>query len=505
MYALVRGVCPWLDEHLRCFIRYHDPDVVFVDSVDDIPSDDIATVAFQWCNGWETDKNLSVLRSRPGRTLMNAYPNSDSLVRRDGLAALVDSWMAKRPDSMLRSHVPHSVRLTLDYSEYVDEALMSADDLTLLASLGANEAKKGHDREWWVLKPAVGDCGFGSRIFSTVGELASHLELAEYEDDLDEDSEALSSEEEDEEEYAAEYEKDDSFSPSISLSLPGLDALDGIITTTIPQPDPAKKELWIKSPKLLQQLRAKKPQCIFKTAAASDGRIPSAQMRSFVAQRYIPSVVQWHVRVYVLVVGELKVHVYREMLVVLAGEDEYQSPWRDTNRPEPSATHTASSPDSGKDVSMPGECSFRDFWNEKEVPHDFLPGPSFNTCRGSRGDNNQSWKDDIFHQICTISAELFRAAAGATHAIPNSSDKSFGLFALDFLVDAECKAWLLEVHEAPTLLHQGGLTGPMATRLVESTVCVAMEHLGMAHIGEARNAKMRRRMVDVLDGGGGMR
>jgi tubulin---tyrosine ligase len=34
---------------------------------------------------------------------------------------------------------------------------------------------------------------------------------------------------------------------------------------------------------------------------------------------------------------------------------------------------------------------------------------------------------------------------------------------------------------------------------MESAICVVMEHMGLAHIGEARNAAVRRRMVDVLD------
>lgn len=269
MYALVKSACPWLDDHIKSFLRHHERRVVFVDSAGDMP-DSAAT--FQWCDGWELNENFAVVNRTRG--LINAYPNSDALARKDHLVAVVDYWTARRPDSILRIHVSHAIRLSLDYSEYVDEALAAADDLTLLASLEENAGKDDRDREWWMLKPALVDCGAGIRLFSTVEELAGHLELAEYEDEDE-------NEEESETEgkfIECEKAEDDSFTSS--RSIPGIDSLDGLILATGPP-----------------QSRPRKPQYVFKAG----GRIPSLQMRAFVAQRYISDIAplekrKWHVR-----------------------------------------------------------------------------------------------------------------------------------------------------------------------------------------------------------------
>lgn len=456
MYAFVNPSSEWLGEHLKAYIRYHAPDVMFVDNVGDIPES--ATMTFQYCDGWELNENFALVNRAGG--LINAYPNSDALARKDHLAAVVDYWTAKRPDSILKSHVPQAVRLTLDYADYVDEALMAADDLTLLSSLEENESKEGKDREWWILKPALVDGGAGIRLFSTIEELASNLELAEYED---EDEDNTTEEDEDEDEDPIEFEKaDDSFSPS--LSTPGLDSLDALITTSGPLPARAKS-----------QLRGKRPQYVFKAG----GRIPSAQMRAFVAQRYITSIAplehrKWHVRAYVLSIGRLKVHVYREMLALLAGED-YQPPWENPSL-QASLTNTALQ---DEDVVASRE-SMRDFW---ATPDDLLPG---------------EWKEDIFRQICVVSGELFRAAAHTMADKFTTLDKCFELFALDFLIDNRGTAWLLEANETPAF-YQQGVAGPISKRLMESVVCVAMEHMGLAHVGEARNRAVRKRMTEVLD------
>jgi len=483
MYAFVNPSSEWLTEHLKAYIRYHAPDVVFVDRVEDIPES--APMTFQYCDGWELNENFAVVNRTTG--LINAYPNSDALARKDHLAAVVDYWTAKRPESILKSHVPQAVRLTLDYAEYVDEALMAADDLTLLSSLEENESKEGKDREWWILKPALVDCGAGIRLFSTIEELASNLELAEYEDDEDEDNTTSEDDEDEDEEEdesqesdSIEFEKaDDSFTPS--LSTPGLDSLDALITTS--RPTTAAVAARTKKQK---QLRAKRPQYIFKAG----GRIPSAQMRAFVAQRYITAIAplehrKWHVRAYVLSIGRLKVHVYREMLCLLAGED-YQPPWENPSL-KASLTNTALQ---DEDV-VTSRDSMRDFWSAATPDDLFSPGQN----GGQDGDN---WKEDIFRQICAISGELFRAAAHTMADKFTTLDKCFELFALDFLIDDRGTAWLLEANETPAF-YQQGVAGPISMRLMESVVCVAMEHLGLAHVGEARNSAVRKRMTEVLD------
>ncbi|KAK4183650.1 tubulin-tyrosine ligase family-domain-containing protein [Podospora australis] len=461
MHVYIGSACPWLDEHIKGFIQARVPNAVFFDNFEDFPLE--SEENFQWCDGWELNRNFTVLNNAKKTGLINAYPSSDALARKDYLARVVDYWRAKRPDSILATHVPLTVRLSLDYAEYVDEALTAADDLTLLYGLEENEALEPKDRTWWILKPALVDCGAGIRIFSTVDELAGYLELAEYEYDDDEDE---STEEEEEE----KWEKN-----SVTLSLPGLDSLDGLITTasSLSLSDEKAKA------KQGQLMRAKKPQYVFK----ANGRIPSAQMREFVAQQYVVAIPpvegkKWHVRAYALSVGRLKVHVFRELLALLACEN-YQPPWENPSL-RSSLTNTALQ---DEDEFTENE-SMRDFWSTA-VPEDLIP---------SLGKN---WKDNVWDQICEVTGDLFRAAAHTMADKFTTVDKCFELFAVDYLVDTKGQIWLLEVNETPAFYNHGK-AGPLALRLMESVVAVTLEHMGKVS-EEKDDAEVRKRLVKVLD------
>ncbi|KAG7287431.1 hypothetical protein NEMBOFW57_006942 [Staphylotrichum longicolle] len=477
MHAFINAAAPWLNEHIKSFIRRHVPDVEFIDDFDEFPIG--SETVFQWCDGWELNQNFAALNVAKNG-LINAYPSSDAIARKDFLAAVVEYWAAKRPESSIRKHVPLTVRLTLDYAEYVDEALMAADDLSLLCSLEQNENKDPQDREWWILKPALVDCGAGIRLFSTIEELASHLELAENEtDDDDDDDEDEEEEDERSEEGSTEVEtpsdteknKDSSFFPT--LSTPGLDTLDGLVTAT------GTLSL-TKPPK--SQLRAKKPQYVFKAG----GRIPSAQMRAFVAQRYISSIPvlnqrKWHVRAYALSLGRLKVHVFRDMLALLAAEP-YAPPWENPSL-KASLTNTALQ----DEEEVVANESMRDFWEM-----------DCGDAESELFEGRPDWKRHVFYQICGVVAEVFRAAVWTMADKFVALDKCFELFAVDFLVDASGNAWLLEVNETPAF-YQHGVAGPMALRLMEAVVCVTMEHMGKARVGGREDARVRNRFVEVLD------
>ncbi|RYP82014.1 hypothetical protein DL769_001771 [Monosporascus sp. CRB-8-3] len=465
MYAFVKGACPWLDEHIKSCVRRHVPDAIFVNHIVSIrPS---AATVFQFCSGENLRRHFKVVNAAE-TALINVYPNSDALARKDCLARVVEYWTAKRPDSILKDHVPVTVRLSLDYSEYVDDALAAADDLTLLYSLEDNENKAASEREWWILKPAFLDCGAGIRLFSTVEELASNLELAaNLEEEDDEQSEEVQ-EPKGNPGSDTEPQGDDwrnGYSPS--LSLPGLDCLDALITTT------GNLSVNGSPDKLRKDAAAQQYVC------EDSGRILSAQMREFVAQRYIVSVPplenrKWHIRSYALSVGRLKVHVYREMLALLA-LDDHKPPWDDPGAGS-FLTNTAIQ---SEDEYVTKE-SMRDFW---QTPDDLLPG---------------DWKTRTFDQICEISAEVFRAAAHTMSDKFTTLDKCFGLFALDFLVDTSGTTWLLEVNETPAF-YEHGFAGALSQRLMESVICVAMEHMGNARLEDSQNSVARVRMVEVLD------
>ncbi|KAH6889501.1 tubulin-tyrosine ligase family-domain-containing protein [Thelonectria olida] len=439
MHVLVRGANPWLDKHVETFIKGHVPGAVFVDDLDEIPQN--ATTTFQFCDGYNLNPHFGLLNASD-TSMMNAYPNSDALSRKDYLGKTIEYWAAKRPRSTLREHVPRTVHLSLDYSEYVDEALAAADDLSLLSSLEDNEDKPASEREWWILKPALIDCGFGIRIFSTVDELASHLELAAEIDEEEED-------------------EVNGFSPS--LSAPYLSSLDALVTATGKITVGGSKWQTTSQPFVISE----------------NDRIPSAQMREFVAQRYIVSVPpldtkKWHARAYVLSVGRLKVHVFREMLALLALK-EYEPPWEN-----PSILSSLTNTSLQDEDEFVSNGSMREFW---EIPDDLLPG---------------DWKRSVFDQICDISAELFQAAAHTMADKFTPLDKCFELFAVDCLIDTSGRAWLLEVNETPAF-YENGYAGELAMRLMESVICVAMEHMGRVEVGDARSNVARERMVEVLD------
>ncbi|KAJ0108322.1 ttl domain-containing protein [Diaporthe amygdali] len=463
MHVYIHPAVPWLGDHLKSFIRKLVPDAVFINNFDDFPPD--ASSVFQYCDGWALNRNFAILNTAQS-ALINAYPNSDALARKDYLSKVIEFWAAKRPDSILRTNVPLTVRLSLDYAEYVDEALTAADDLTLLSSLEENEFRAAKEREWWILKPALVDCGAGIRLFSTIDELASCLELAEYEVDEDNESDLSERAVEGNGKSADDTENDISNDFSPTLKSPGLNSLDVLIT--------AAGAISLEKYKSGIQ-RAPKPQYVFKEG----GRIPSAQIREFVAQRYVISIPpmekrKWHVRAYVLSMGRLKVYVFKEMLALLAGED-YEPPWLNPSL-KSSLTNTALQ---DEDVFVNKE-SMRDFW---AAPDDLLPG---------------NWKPSIFDQICSISAELFRAAAYTMADKFTTVNKCFELFAVDFLVDTNGTAWLLEVNETPAF-YDVGIAGPLAVRLMESIVCISMEHMGQIPLDDEQNAPINRRMIQILD------
>ena len=79
--------------------------------------------------------------------------------------------------------------------------------------------------------------------------------------------------------------------------------------------------------------------------------------------------------------------------------------------------------------------------------------------------------------MCGISGEV---VAAATHTMADKFtplDMCFELFAVTLLVDAGGDAWLLEVNETPAF-YEVGMAGPLALRLMESVVCMAMGHMG---------------------------
>ncbi|KAI0408325.1 survival protein sure-like phosphatase/nucleotidase [Xylaria palmicola] len=334
--------------------------------------------------------------AHPETCLVNSYMLRKALIRKHYLAATVEQWVAKRPDSVLRNHVKRSEVFDVDYAEFLDDALVEAFDLR--ASLERNEAllsstdEGGSDGkgasggvEWWILKPGMSDRGQGIRLFCTMAQLQDIFDgwEAERPDSEDEDWEGM----------------------------------DG--------------------------------------GGEDDGEdyITTSQLRHFVAQPYIdlPLLLpgdgrKFHIRTYVACVGSLDVYVYKPMLALFAGK-QYAAPRY--HNPEDHVESDAG--DIDLEAHLTNTClqrsvaedTVRPFW---DLPLSSLPSMSSPT---------EDARTHIFDQICGVTGEVFEAAARAMQMHFRPLPNAFEIYGVDFLVDAAGRVYLLEVNAFPDFRQTG--------------------------------------------------
>ncbi|KAK3332076.1 survival protein sure-like phosphatase/nucleotidase [Cercophora scortea] len=330
--------------------------------------------------------------AHPATCLINSYVIRKALVRKHFLSATVENWTAKHPDSVLRTHVQRSEAFELDYAEFLDDALVEAFDLRASLERNAAAAAEGDGRklEWWILKPSMSDRGQGIRLFSTTEELQEIFDG--WEADLS-DSEG---EKEDEEEGGAE-------------------------ATAADESTPPERSM--------------------------DDAINSSHLRHFVAQPYIdPPLLlpalgnrKFHVRVYVLAVGGMKVYVYKDMLALFAAK-AYQAPGSSSSGEQDLDAHLTNTCLQGDNEAAKADAVHR-FWG--------LPLPA-------------GLADKVFDQICAVTGEAFEAAARGMVVHFQPLEHAFEVFGLDFLVDCEGTAWLMEINAFPDFKQTGKLEGVVA-------------------------------------------
>ena len=224
------------------------------------------------------------------------------------------------------------------------------------------------------------------------------------------------------------------------------------------------------------------------TTKASANGIITYQLRHFIAQPYIhppllltqphPSSAgrKFHIRTYVLAVGALKVYVYKPMLALFAAEP--YTPPTDGSPNTDLAKHLTNTCLQDSDER---EGSVEAFWS--------LP-PSLPSLNSGKGD----WRQDIFHQICETTAETFEAAARSMGVHFQPLPNAFEVFGVDFLVDAEGRAWLLEVNAFPDFKQTGEELSELVEGLMEGVVDVAIQpFFGVQY------EKGQGEMVEVLD------
>ncbi|KAK5652753.1 hypothetical protein OQA88_9606 [Cercophora sp. LCS_1] len=310
--------------------------------------------------------------AHPTTCLVNSYIIRKALIRKHFLSATVDNWVAKHPESALRAHVKRSEHFEVDYAEFLDDALVEAWDLNASMERNGNNENGAEQLEWWILKPSMSDRGQGIKLFSSMEQLQGIFDAWD---------EGVVTDDEDEDENGQGGDADD-----------------------------------------------------------DDGGIMASHLRHFVAQPYIhpPMLVEgrkFHLRVYVLAVGSMKVYVYRDMLALFASK-EYVLPGTEDDEVDLDA-HLTNTCLQGEDTAAKAN-SVRRFW-ELELP-------------------DEGVADKVFEQICNVTGELFEAAARGMMVHFQPLESAFEVYGLDFLTDAAGTAWLLEVNAFPDFKQTGDLT-----------------------------------------------
>ncbi|KAJ2357921.1 tubulin--tyrosine ligase [Coemansia erecta] len=305
---------------------------------------------------------------RSSTVFSSAYCFRKGLIRKAQMAFNIKLYTAKHPNSILCTGVPETWIFELDDVEYLDEALMECFEVD--HGMAANEGiVDPRLRQQFILKPSLTGRGAGIYVFDTRERL---LELLERE---------FESDDEDDEEEDSE------------------DRIEG----------------------------------------GSGGRSYQAvsQIREWVIQRYVnrPLLLEphqsrkFHIRVYVLAFGDLRVYAYRHMLALFAPSsyaasaanlDDQRAHLTNTCLQQNSATF-----DESTAVSL--------FWDLAMPKHKL---------------------EHIFDQMCKILADTFAAVSSESTSFQTWSN-CMEQFGFDFLVDEECNAYMLEANAYPDFKQTG--------------------------------------------------
>lgn len=218
---------------------------------------------------------------------------------------------------------------------------------------------------------------------------------------------------------------------------------------------------------------------------AGNGIITS-QLRHFIAQPYIhppllmpaphPSAGRkFHIRTYVVAVGALNVYVYKPMLALFAGQPYVAPSDPSANTNENLSAHLTNT----CMQTVEREGSVHAFWS---LPSE-LEGLS------------SDWKDTVFSQICTSTFQIFEAAARSMSIHFQPLPNAFELFGLDFMIDAEGTAFLLEVNAFPDFAQTGEELQGLVRGLMGEVIDVAVKPFFGLETEEKRGGDM----VQVLD------
>ncbi|KAG7001968.1 tubulin--tyrosine ligase PBY1 [Physcia stellaris] len=213
---------------------------------------------------------------------------------------------------------------------------------------------------------------------------------------------------------------------------------------------------------------------ITNTADGTKPGIMTSHLRHFVAQPYIspplllPSFQnrKFHIRSYVLCIGALRVYVYEEMLALFAAQP-YVPP--------------SSSLD--LQIHLTNTCLQASESHDSVHLLSSLPLP-------------EELYISIVDQIATTTGALFEAASRGQMVYFQTLPNAFEIFGVDWLVDAEGKAWLLEVNAFPDFKQSGDEGEGVVRGIWEAAVGIAVRgFFGM----EERDADGTLGVREVMD------
>lgn len=338
--------------------------------------------------------------------LGNSYCIRKGLIRKSQMAYSISKYLSKHPDSILKKAVPETYLFELDDPYYFEEAMNEVFEVA--QELEENESiEDAHLTKKWILKPSITNKGAEVFVFDRLDQLRGMFEDRYERLCADDDDDG----EEGEEEGGEGDEDGDGDGAGASGSMVG--AISG---------------------------------------AAADGNL--AHIREWVMQRYVSNPLtlyggrKFHIRTYVLAVGNIKVYVYREMLALFAA-DAYD----DTDLQ--SRCHITNTCVQVDTPSFREEDSVRRFWDLAEV----VPAAAL---------------EGVFESIKSVTAEVFRSVCHEV-TVFQPMRNLFELYGLDFLVDAEYGVHFLEANAFPDFRQTGEQLSGLIDRLFGQTIAVALD------------------------------
>jgi len=238
-------------------------------------------------------------------------------------------------------------------------------------------------------------------------------------------------------------------------------------------------------------------------AAVLDALEEKEDVREWVLQRYIERPMlcnghKFHLRVYVLCVGALRVFVFDQILMLLAAHPYDAADIADVHK------HLTNTARSAEDINFKEELFVRvlddlPFYMRQEYPHMLC------------GQTPQQFLGDVRGQVHRITGELFRAFENE-YTVFAPMPNCFELYGLDFMVDETQQVHLLEVNPGPDFKQTGGRLQGLIEQLLEQTLRIVVDDAdGRLGAGEAYGhaggdfSLVYAREASINHLGGGMR